>query len=102
MKIADPMTKEQRAAQMATAAVGYDRYSRPKLNPDTGEFEWENTPNGGRRIVLETKYAATIGEFIVSNGQEPFRFDTTEDAIAYAEQLRKQQYEIAKAAGLLQ
>lgn len=98
----DPMTKEQRALEMALGTVGYDKFSRPKQIQGTDEYEWKNEPNGGRRIVFETSYAATLCGFVISKGKlDPFRFDTAEAAIAYGLELQAEQREIAKAAGLL-
>lgn len=102
MKIEDQMAKEQRALEMAQGTVSYDRFDRPKQIPGTDEFEWKNEPNGGRTIVFETNYAATLCGFVVSKGKvDPFRFNSAEAAIAYGLELQAEQREIAKAAGLL-
>lgn len=102
MKIEDPMTKEKRALEMALGTVGYDKFSRPKQIPGTGEYEWTNGKNGERTIVFETSYAATLCGFVISKGKsDPFRFETAEAAVAYGLELQAEQREIAKAAGLL-
>ncbi len=102
MNIQDSMTKEQRALEMAQGTVGYDRFDRPKQIPGTNEFEWTSEPNGGRTIVFETKFAATLCGFVIAKGlPDPFCFDTPEAAVAYGLELQAEQREIAKAAGLL-
>lgn len=98
MKIEDQMTKEQRALEMALGTVGYEEVCVAERTAD-GEYEWTN---GGKTIVLKSKYGATLCGFVIAKGlPDPFCFNTPEAAIAYGLELQAEQREIAKAAGLL-